>query len=319
MDNLVFSLNATIPIFLVMVLGNILRRKGMLSEEFCKSGNLFLYKISLPAMLVQNMMTCRIREIFDGRFVAYCAVATTLSILIIWGLARVLMKDHRLVGEFVQGSYRGSAAILGIALVENISHNTTMAPLMMLGSVPLYNVFAVLILTLEAGDSSEGVKKDLGKKLKSALWDVCRNPIILSILGGMLLSYYDITFPHIVNKTISNLGSMATPLALVVIGAEFQGSEAVQKIKPALAATLIKLVVQPMLFLPVGMLFRFQPDQMVAALVMLGAPTTATAYVMGKNLGHEGVLTTSIIVLTTVLSAFTITAWVFVLKYLQVI
>lgn len=304
------------PIFLMILLGYIFNQMGMLNEEFCKVANKFVYKISLPAMLLNNMMTCDIRRIFDGKYVGYCAVTTLVSIFMAWGIARICLKDKSLVGEFVQGSYRGSAAILGIALVENISHNTTMAPLMMLGSVPLYNMFAVIVLTLEGTGSNSTNKKE---KIAEAGKDICKNPVIISILGGMLLSYVGIDFPQIIDKTIISVGSLTTPLALLVIGAGFQGKKAVRNIKPAIGAAMIKLVVQPLLFLPIAVALGFSADKIAAVLVMLGAPTTATAYVMARSHGHEGVLSTSVIVITTLFSAFTITAWIFVLRYFGII
>lgn len=260
---------------------------------------------------------------FDGKYVLYCAGATMTCILVIWISARLVFRDKSLVGEFVQGAYRGSAAILGIALVTNISGNAGMSSLMMLGSVPLYNIFAVIVLTFEAVYRTEGTfsasekeqrKQASHEKIKKACIGIGKNPIILSIIGGMLLSYAGFTLPKIPYKTVSSIGSLTTPLALLAIGAGFEGRKAVKKLKPTLMATFIKLIVQPAVFLPVAIALDFGTDKLVAALIMLGAPTTATSYIMAKNMGHEGVLSASIVVMTMLLSAFTITAWVFVLK-----
>jgi predicted permease len=257
------------------------------------------------------MMDCDIKHTFDGKYVLYCAITTITCIVVIWVSAKLICKDKTIVGEFVQGSYRGSAAILGIALLQNINGNSDMAPLMMLGSVPLYNIFAVIVLTFEnPTTSSESIRKNI----KKAILSICKNPIILSILGGMILSYFDITFPKIIYKTIDSVGSMTTPMALIVIGAGFEGGKAIKKLKPTVIASVIKLIIQPMIFLPLAVILGFEPEKIVAALIMLGAPTTATSYTMAKNMGHEGVLSSSIVVLTTLASAFTITMWIFILK-----
>lgn len=322
MDNLLYSLNAVIPVFLIIVVGYVLKRTGMLDDEFAKTANRFVYKITLPAMLLNNMMTCDIRHTFDGEYVLYCGAATLTGILAVWGIGRIVLTDKSIVGEFVQGAYRGSAAILGIALVQNISGNTAMAPLMMLGSVPLYNVFAVIILVFEQGEQTENDRNEAGqrkKKIIGSVRGICKNPIILSILGGMLLSFFGVGLPVILDKTVNSIGSLTTPLALVVIGAGFEGKKAAKKIKPAVAASLIKLVVQPLVFLPAAIWYGFSADKIAAALVMLGAPTTATSYIMSKNMGHEGTLSSSIIMLTTLCSAFTITGWIFILKSFNVI
>lgn len=325
MNNLIYSLNATMPIFLIIVIGYIFKQTGMLNDAFTETANRFVYKVALPAMLLNNMMGCDIRHTFDGPYVLYCAVVTLTSILIIWGISRLIMKDKSLIGEFVQGSYRGSAAILGVALVQNISGNTTMAPLMMLGSVPLYNIFAVIVLTFESGKNANDGNGNTElpsykrEKIVSSIKEICRNPVILAILIGMLLSYFDIHFPVILNKTVGDIGSLTAPLALLAIGAGFEGRKAVQKVRPAVAATLLKLMIQPLVYLPIAVWIGFSADKIAAALVMLGAPTTATAYVMSKSMGHEGTLSSSIIVLTTLFSAFTITVWIFILRSMNVL
>ncbi|MBQ3665616.1 MAG: AEC family transporter [Lachnospiraceae bacterium] len=315
MDNLIFSLNATMPIFLVMVAGYILRRIEMVNQEFISVANKLCFKVTLPCMLLLNMMDCDIRHTFDGKYVLYCACSTVTCILVIWILAKLILKDQTIVGEFVQGAYRGSAAILGIALVTNISGHAGMSSLMMLGSVPLYNIFAVIVLTFEANET----KQDSKDNIKKAVIGICKNPIILSILSGMILSCINFHLPKILYKTVSNIGSLTTPLALIAIGAGFEGKKAIKKLGPTIAATLIKLVLQPAIFLPVAIMMNFETDKIVAALIMLGAPTTATSYIMSKNMGHEGVLSASIVVLTTLLSAFTITIWVFVLRTIHII
>lgn len=312
MDNLIYSLNATMPIFFVMVVGYVLRRIGMIDDHFIKVANKLCFKVTLPCMLLINMLDCDIKEIFDGKYVLYCALTTVICIVIIWFLAKICLRDKTLVGEFVQCSYRGSAAILGIALVTNICGNSTITSLMMLGSVPLYNVFAVTILTFESPQRSanESRKDGIIKSLKG----IATNPIILGIIGGMLLSLIDFKLMTVPRKMITSIGSLTTPLALLCIGGGFEGRKAIKKIIPTVVATAIKLVIQPAVFLPVAIMMGFDADKIVAALIMLGAPTTATSYIMSRSLGHEGVLSASIVVLTTLLSAFTITGWVFVLR-----
>ncbi|SEP64649.1 hypothetical protein SAMN02910289_00232 [Lachnospiraceae bacterium RM5] len=309
MDNLIFSLNATMPIFLVIAAGYILRQKKFIDEGFLKPANKLVFKVTLPAMLVIEMMDCDIKKMFDLKYVLYCASVTMICILIVWLMAFLYIKDKSLIGEFVQGSYRGSAAILGIALLQNIIGNANIAPLMMLGSVPLYNIFAVIILNA----TGKG-KTDISAW--HTIKGIITNPIIVSILGGMLLSLLGIKFPFIIHNTIEKIGSMTTPLALIVIGGEFNKNNAIGRIKEVIIATVIKLIIQPLFFLPIAVNLGFSSEKIVAALVMLGAPTTATCFVMAKNMGHEGTLSTGIIVLTTLLSAFTITGWLYILKIL---
>lgn len=312
MDSLVYSLNATIPVFAVIVLGYFLRRIGMLDEPFLKVANTFNFKVTLPVMLFLDMVDSDFIEAFEWKYVLYCFFVTLFCILTVWGLAKKFLKDKSLVGEFVQASYRSSAAVLGIAFIVNICGTSGMAPLMIIGAVPLYNIFAVVILTFEGKIEGEN-------KIRTACIEVLKNPIIIGIALGFLYSVAKLPMPQILERSLDNVAKMATPLALVCIGAGFEGRKAIRMLKPTLAVAMIKLVIQPAIFLPLAIAMGFTGDKLVAIIIMLGSPTTPSSYIMAKNMGHEGVLTSSVIVLTTVLSAFTITAQVFIVRYLGLI
>ncbi|MGM9654204.1 MAG: AEC family transporter [Butyricicoccaceae bacterium] len=312
LDHFLYSLNATLPVFALMVLGWVLKRARFLNDEFIRVANRLVFNVALPCMLFLDIAGMDPSQLLDGRFVAYGFVVTLLSILGIWALTRLFLKDRTQVGAFVQGAYRSSAAILGAALITNIYGDAGYAPLMILASVPLYNVFAVLILVLEAGG---GGKLD-GARVKRAALNVCKNPIILGILAGMPFALLGIPIPAMASKCASMLGSLATPLALLAIGAGFVWGDALQKAGPTVAASAIKLVVLPALFLPVAVRLGFRNEQLMAILIMLGSPSTPSGYIMAKQMGNDGVLANGIVVLTTLLAAVTITGWIFLLRTL---
>lgn len=313
-DNLIFSLNATMPLFLVMVAGYIFKRIKLINDEFVKVSNKLNFNVTLVCLLFLDMKDCNIKENFNGKYVLYCFIVTLICIVTTWIVGRCIIKDKSVIGEFVQGSYRGSAAVLGIALIANVAGDVGMGPIMIVGAVPLYNIFAVIILAVENAESKD---KNLKLLMKKAVKGVCTNPIILSIFAGLVFSLFQWDLPVVLNKTMESTASLTTPLALLCIGASFKGVEATKMLKPAMVATLIKLVIQPLIFLPVAASLNFGVAEMAAVLIMLGAPTTPSCYIMAKNMGHEGTLTASIVALTTVLSAFTVTFWVFVMKSLQ--
>ncbi|MEI3265705.1 MAG: AEC family transporter [Frisingicoccus sp.] len=115
-------------------------------------------------------------------------------------------------------------------------------------------------------------------------------------------------------KSLDNMGATASPIALLVVGATFEGRKALAKIRPSLVATLIKLVIIPAIFFPFAILFGFRNSELVAILVMLGSPTTVSCYIMAKNMKNDAVLTSSIVVLATLLSSISLTAWIFILR-----
>lgn len=318
MDNFIFSLNATVPIFLLIVVGWFLMRLGILSKAFTASADKYVFKVALPAVLFKDIATADIRSDFDPKFFFFCMIATSMMFLGVWFFANLLIKDKSIIGAFVQGSARGSAAVLGIAFVNNIYGSSGMAPMMIVATVPLYNIFSVIILTVHSNN-----KDNNASQIKTTVLNVLKNPIIIGIVAGLPFSLLgiDITGPalNIPYKVISNLAATATPIALLVVGASFEGRKAIQKLGPTLTASIIKLFILPAVFFPFAVMMGFRGSELVAILVMLGSPTTVTCYIMAKNMGNDEVLSSSIVVMATLLSSVSLTFWVFLLKSLALI
>ena len=313
MENFIYSINVTMPIFLVMVIGYILKQIGMLNDNFVTVANKFNFKVTLPFMLFKDIAGVDIKAVFDIKYVLFCAIVSTICFWVVWGTAKLLVRDKTIRGAFVQSSFRGSEAVMGLAFIQNIYGSSAMGPLMIVSAVPLYNIFSVIVLTFEANDST-GIDKKA--KIRQAVINICKNPIILSILAGLIVGLLEIQFPTLVNKTVSNVAQMATPLALITIGAGFEGRKALAKIAPTMAASMIKLVLQPLVFLPVAAWMGFSGEKMIAILIMLASPTTPSCYIMAKSMNNDEVLTASVIVTTTLMAAFTLTGWIFLLKTL---
>lgn len=310
MENLIFSLHATIPVFLVMVGGYLCKQIKLVDELFVKTLNSFNYKVTLPILLLTDIAEADFYAVWDTKFVLFCFFVTLLCIVVISVLAKLLLKDKTILGEFIQASYRGSAAVLGVAFIQNIYGSSSIAPLMILATVPLYNVAAVMILSFTAPGSTGLDKKNFKKSLKG----IVTNPIIIGIFVGMVISMARMEIPYVLNKTLHNFSVLATPLALIGLGAGFEGKKAVTKIKPTLICTLTKLFIMPAVFLPIAATMGFRNEKLVAILIMLGAPTTASTYIMSKNMGHEGVLSSSCVVSTTFFSSIFITLWLYLMK-----
>lgn len=314
MDNLIFSLNATLPIFFTMLLGSFFKRVGLIDEAFSAKMNKFAFAVALPALLFQDISAVDIRKSWNGGFVLFCFIATFLSITGVTVLSFFVVKREER-GEFVQGAYRSSAAILGIAFIQNIYGTSGMAPLMIIGTVPLYNAFAVIVLSLLKPGQRKMDKALLQKTLKG----IVTNPIILGIAAGFVWAILKIPQPEILQKTVKNMAVLATPLGLMAMGASFEGKKALGKLKPTLIASALKLVVLAAIFLPLAVRLGYRESELVAILVMLGSATTVSSFVMARNMGHEGVLTSSIVMVTTLCSAFTLTGWLFLLKTLGLV
>ena len=309
MDDLIFSLNATLPIFLMMMLGYFLRRVGLVTREFADLANGFVFKVALPVVLFDDLCRMDLVTSWDGGFVAFCALATLAASFCAGSSpGRVPWR-----GEFIQASYRSGAAFLGVAFIQSIYGEAGVSPLMVIGAVPVYNVSAVVILQLMSPDRREGEGLDAGL-LKRTLRGIATNPIILGIVAGCAWALLRLPMPAILGKAVSSVGGIATPLGLIALGASFSFRKAFAVGVPSLVSSAIKLVGLELVFLPCAMVLGYTGQKLVAIMMVLGLPSTVSGYVMARNMGYEGTVNSSVVMLTTLLSSVTLTFWIWLLK-----
>ena len=298
------------PIVLLMIFGYICRKVDLLDDHTTSKLNKFTFKAALPAMLFKDLSTADFRAVWDGEMVGFCVIVTILSVAIAV-VYSLFHKDKAERGEIIQASYRSSAAVLGIAFVNNIYGESLMAALMIVGTVPIYNIIAVAVLAATSPDKKGESKKML---FLDTLKGVVTNPIIIGIAVGILWSLIKIPQPAIMSKTVGYMANMATPLSLIALGASFKVEEAKSKVGVTVGICFIKLILFCGIFLPIAINMGFRGEKLVAVLVMLGSATTGSCFVMVKNFGHKGTITAFAVMLTTICSAFTLTLWLFLLR-----
>jgi hypothetical protein len=299
-----------------MIVGWVIKQLGVIDEHFANVANKYVFKVALPVLLFKDLSQADFYSQFDIGFVGYCAIVTIVMFGGVWILTDIFMKDKTMRGSFIQCSCRSSAAILGMAFIQNMYSDTGMAPLMIVAAVPLFNIISVIVLTFKANPVDGVSIEDMPKKdgIKKACFNIVTNPIIIGIAAGLVASLIKLQLPTILEKTVSSIAQTATPIALICIGAGFEGRKAIKKIKPTVIGTFIKLIGLPAIFLPLAVYMGFRNQELVAILIMLASPTTVTCYIMAKSMNNDEVLASSMVVLATMLSSVTLTAWIFVLR-----
>lgn len=310
MENFIYSLNATMPVFLVMLLGWWLKKINFISDDFVSVADKLVFKVALPVLVFKDIASADLSKDFEWKFVLFCFFGTCIFFGVTWLFAEIFIRDKHMIGSFVQGSFRGSAAILGIAFAQNIYGSSGLVPMMIVASIPLFNIFSVIVL-MRSANAEETDKMAVLKKTGKG---IITNPIIIGIFLGIPFALLKVPFPPMLEKTIQSVASLSTPLALIAIGGGFSTGAALKKWKPTLAASIIKLIIIPGIFLPIAVTMGFRNEEMVALLILTGAPTTVSSYIMAKNMDNDGTLASGIVVMTTLLSSVTLTAIIFILK-----
>ncbi len=311
--NFMLSVNAVVPIFVVIFLGYIIRRRKLSDDRSIGHMNAIAFNFALPMLLFRDLYNSDFHQMFDGRFIAYAVFSTILIFLLLWLFAALFIKDKKSVGAFVQGSFRGNYAIVGLPLVANIlgDMDTGKGLLVITFIIPIYNVLSVIVLTVTSGNRDN-------RMIITACKNIIKNPLIIGIAAGLVFSFFQIKLPTVLLTPIGYMGNLATPLALIAIGGSIEPKECRAKAKLAIMATAIKLIVLPLIFLPIGMLVGLNGEDLVVLFVMYAAPTAISSYIMTVNMEGDAKLSLNILLLTTMFSVFTFTLGAF-LFYMYVL
>jgi len=315
LQNFLFSISVSMPIFILLIVGWVLKKRNVVDEHFFSSANKLIFQVALPAKLFLDTATSDFKKALDWRFIFFAVLCTTIIFIGGWILGSLILKDPSKVGAFAHGAFRGNYVYIGFALMQNILGQNTIpasAPLVGAFVLPLYNIYAVIVLTVT---NHPGSRIDF----KSIFISIIKNPMILGIAAGLLFALLEIPLPFVFTKSLEYLGDIATPLALLSIGASIQFASIKKDLKPILIACFYKLVLQPAVVVPLAMKAGFQSEQILVLFVLFGVPSAANVYIVTKSMGGDAQMGAGIIVVSILLSTITLTFGIFLLKTLSII
>lgn len=309
MDDLLFSLNTVFPLLVMMAVGFTARRVGVIGESAARQINACVFKIFLPLLLCFNIVDTQLGASTDVRTLLYAFVTTLLCFGVLFFATPRLCRDRASCGVLIQGIARSNYAIFGIPLVMMMypEGDTSIAVLMAAVVVPVFNVLSTVALMVFGGE-------------KGSPWRIVKgvllNPLILGTLAGFLLWYFRIPIPSLLETPLRSLGSIATPLALFVLGASLDFSKARANIKLLVISVTGRLVVVPLIFLSLAVALGIRDVSLAALIAVYASPTSVSSFPMAQQMGGNGDLAGGQVVFTTVFSILTVFLWVFVLKSL---
>lgn len=313
MDALLFSINAILPIVLLLGLGFFLGRSGMIRQQLIDDSTRLIFHVAIPVMLFLDMMEGDIRSSFDPRLMAFGVGSFLLLVALLWLLFPRFVKEKALAATCIQGSFRGNLIILGVPVIESVCGSAGVARLTMLAAVigPLYSIIAVLLFTRMAG----GEHPLQGKAM---LGMIIKNPIVLGCAAGIIgsLLHLNQLLPLPVMTALEKLSAMVLPLSLLVQGAgiRFQGQG--RAVGLGLISALLKTLVAPLLMLGLAWLLGFRGVDLAVTMILFGAPASVSSFAMAHQMGGDGRLASLIIVFSNVICMGTIFCFVLALRLL---
>ncbi|MDW7660811.1 MAG: AEC family transporter [Bacillota bacterium] len=308
-DNFLFSLSSALPIFFVMIIGYYLKRRAIINEQFVKAANMLVFNVALPVKIFSDVYSTSFEEYFDIRFVMFIIIGTIVSVMISWVTGALLIKDSNKLGAFIQGSFRGNFLYIGLSLMENVTGSIGMkAPLVIALIIPLYNILAIVVLSFLEVDRQSNVD------LRGIVKNIVGNPMIIAVVLGMVVSQFGLNLPLIMTRTMSYFEVVATPLALIAIGASFKFGNMKGNLNTALLASSLKLILLPAFAVISAIALGFGNEDVFLIYILFGVPTATISYVVTVVMKGDHDLASNIIMVSTLLSNVSMTLYVFIFK-----
>lgn len=323
MDSLIFAINAVAPIIVTVMIGYILKKVGFMKPDFSKAANKLVFRVFLPAMLFLNVYKIENIGDIDFGYIIYAIVIVLIIFALSIPLVMLVTKEGARRGPLLQAAFRSNYALIGIPLAISLygEEGSVIASLLSAAVIPLFNVLAVISLSVFGGDGQK-------PSVKKILLDIAKNPLVLSVLAGIVVLCIRPLWVEFapslrlsdidpIYKPLGYLSDLATPLALLVLGAQFEFSAVGSLRKEIIFGTLMRNAVVPIIGVGTAALFfssHFNGAHFATFVAMFATPVAVSSVPMAQEMGSDATLAGQLVVWTTVISALSIFVVSFLLK-----
>ncbi len=312
MESFNLSFNAIAPIFILMLLGYYLKRIKVVDKRGFGAINKLVFKVFLPVLLFYNIYKTDVGNVFDVKLVVFTIVCVIFVFVAGYFAALVFTKNNAKRGVMLQGFFRSNFAILGVPLVGYICGDNSggLASMMVAVVIPVFNTLAVIALERFRGGSS---KLNLLRLIKG----IITNPLIIGCLTGLVFFLIDIKLPAILEKSVKDISSIATPLSIIALGSEFEFSAVKESVKELVITVSARLVFVPMIILLAAVLNGFSGEALACILVTFGSPVAVSSFAMAQQMDGDEQLAAQLVVMSSAFCLITLFGWIFLLSYLN--
>ena len=307
MENLILSLNVVLPLFITMSLGYFLKSLNMFDNNTLDTMNNITFKSFLPMLLFYNIYKTDLQGVFNLKLMIFSATCVIALYLILYLIVPLIEKDNKKRGALLQGLFRSNFVIFGIPITESLfgSEKVGVAALLIAVIVPLFNILSVIAL-----ETFRGGKPDFRKISRG----IIKNPLIIASCLGILTLLLKIKIPTAIEKTISDVSKIATPLSLILLGASFKFDNIKKYLKQTTIAVVGKTILTPCIILPICIMFGYRGVELTTLMIIFAAPTAISSFTMAQQMDSDSELAGQIVVFTSAFCVVTVFMWIFILK-----
>ena len=307
LQNFLICVNAVIPSAIYLIIGITLRAAHVVSEADVKKFTHMVFIALYPFIMFDNLYGKNIADNMDLRLGLYAVGFTFAQLAVSWIFVCRIEKDNFERGAMIQALYRSNYVLMGFPIAVNLfgKGNITAVAIIMMLVVPFYNASAVVLF-----ETFRGGKVNVKEMLKRIL----TNPIIDGGIAAFIVMMLGIKLPASLEGTIGTLSDATAPIAMILLGAALNMKGFSSDRKRIAICTLGKLVVFPAFGIAGAVALGLRDVQLIAVTLMVAAPVALASYAMASSMGGNGKLAGELVVITTVVSCFTIPVFLFILK-----
>lgn len=307
MENLILSLNVVLPLFITMSLGYFLKYLNMFDNNTLDTMNNITFKSFLPMLLFYNIYKTDLQGVFNLKLMIFSATCVIALYLILYLIVPLIEKDNKKRGALLQGLFRSNFVIFGIPITESLfgSEKVGVAALLIAVIVTLFNILSVIALETFRGGKPDFRKISIG---------IIKNPLIIASCLGILTLLLKIKIPTAIEKTISDVSKIATPLSLILLGASFKFDNIKKYLKQTTIAVVGKTILTPCIILPICIMFGYRGVELTTLMIIFAAPTAISSFTMAQQMDSDSDLAGQIVVFTSAFYVVTVFMLIFILK-----
>lgn len=312
MENLILSLNVVLPLFITISLGYFLKYLNMFDNNTLDTMNNITFKSFLPVLLFYNIYKTDLHDTFNLKLIIFSVTCVIVLYLLLYLIVPLIEKDNKKRGALLQGLFRSNFVIFGLPITESLfgSEKVGVAALLIAVIVPLFNMLSVLALETFRGGKLNFKKIFIG---------IIKNPLIIASCLGVLTLLLKIKIPTAIEKTISDVSKIATPLSLILLGASFKFDNIKKYLKQTTIAVIGKTILIPCIILPICIMFGYRDVELSTLMIIFAAPTAISSFTMAKQMDSDSDLAGQIVVFTSAFCVITVFMWIFILKQFYLI
>lgn len=318
LESFIYSLNIIAPIFIIVLLGAILKKVNFINDNFILICDRLVFKICLPCLLFLDIATTGNIAGVDVGLIVFCVCTVTVSFILPCIFVPFFIKDNAKRGAFIQGMFRSNAAILGMTLAANMfgESGTSAVAMILPFVVTLFNIYSVIILSLYAPAEAKLSHDELIKRIVKS---IATNPLIIAILLALVWRMTGFTMPLLLDRSLGYLSGLTMPLALLSLGANFTFESLRGRVGPAVVSSVFKTVVIPGFTILAAVFLGYRGVALGAVFIIFGGPTAVSSYIMAKQMKSDYLLASQILLISTLMSLFTLFLGIFLLKEFNLI